>query len=226
MIKNDVELIIGARGWNFDHWHNSFYPDGLPEDWRFSYYSNEFRSVLIPWEELQGVSPEKSQQWLNDTDEGFVFFVEIALHASWEHWLPIIEPLAPQLGAVVLRDAFPQKTASLDLGVVDTLVRNIREQAPIIVDGNALTARLELLLAEYQPGCYWRPDEAEVTQCNADIALAEITSVTQHHPRSLKKIIEDCCSVQGPTTIGFFIGGKAPNISDLRNAIMIWQLLK
>ena len=40
-------LLIGTRGW--DHASGGdFYPADLPDDWRFCYYSNNLRSVLVP----------------------------------------------------------------------------------------------------------------------------------------------------------------------------------
>ena len=42
----------GAYGWRHKHWLESFYPEDLPvngsEDWRLSYYSNEFNTVMVP----------------------------------------------------------------------------------------------------------------------------------------------------------------------------------
>jgi len=225
MKNSDKELIIGARGWNFAHWQDSFYPDGLPEDWRFTYYSNEFHSVLVPWECLQEADSGKIREWLDDTDSSFEFFIEAALHWPWEQLQPIVELLAPQLRGIFLRDVQPKRTALLDIKTVETTVSKVSEQAPIIVDGNTLNSVLQSVVAEYNPGCYWRPDESDITKCNATIALAETTLITSHQPRRLKKIIEDCRSVQGPTTIGFFIGGMTPSVDDIRNASMIWQML-
>jgi hypothetical protein len=225
MATGDIELLLGARGWNYANWQESFYPDGLPEDWRFSYYSNEFSSVLVPWEYLHEASRGQTLEWLDSTDSDFVFFAELALHLTWEESRSVIEPLSPQLGGVCLREVYPQRTASLDMSAVESLVSNASELAPLIMDADVLDARLQTVVSEYNPGCYWRPDETGVTPCAASVALAETTLSTKHQPRVLKKIIEDCCSVQGPTTIGFFIGGQMPDIEDLRNAVMIWQML-
>ncbi|VAW50835.1 hypothetical protein MNBD_GAMMA06-453, partial [hydrothermal vent metagenome] len=44
------KIIPGAYGWRQKHWSNSFYPEDLPaeDDWRLTYYSNEFDVVLVP----------------------------------------------------------------------------------------------------------------------------------------------------------------------------------
>lgn len=43
-----TELLIGAAGWENENWVGGFYPGDLPEDWRFGYYTNRLRSVLVP----------------------------------------------------------------------------------------------------------------------------------------------------------------------------------
>lgn len=225
MACNNIELVIGARGWNYDHWQNSFYPDGLPEEWRFSYYSNEFRSVLVPWEYLCEADSLQTQVWLNDTDEGFLFFIEVALHSRWEQIFPLVAPLAPQLGGVYLRAVESHKVASLDTVELERLVSGLAGIAPIIVDPTAFDSRLGAIVAPYHAGCYWRADDTDIEQCRERVAIVETSSVDKHHPKSLKKIIEHCCSLQGPTTIGFFVGGEAPSLDDLRNVTIIWQLM-
>ncbi len=52
-------LIIGAEGWLHESWHGDFYPEGLPEDWRLDFYSQQFKCVLVA--EKQWLSWEKSQ---------------------------------------------------------------------------------------------------------------------------------------------------------------------
>ena len=46
MLHND--LLIGTAGWENEKWVGGFYPEDLPEDWRFGYYTNRLRSVLVP----------------------------------------------------------------------------------------------------------------------------------------------------------------------------------
>jgi hypothetical protein len=43
-------ILIGTRGWDHDAWQGGFYPAELPVEWRFCYYSNLLRAVLVPAE--------------------------------------------------------------------------------------------------------------------------------------------------------------------------------
>lgn len=68
-----IELV--ARDWNRLDWCGSFYPDGLPEDWRLTYFANAFEAVLIPlsvWQLQAGVLG----QWANDVPMRFRFYME------------------------------------------------------------------------------------------------------------------------------------------------------
>ena len=47
------ELLLRARDWEHPAWNQEFYPDDLPEDWRLSYYANEFPVVLVPVSEFR-----------------------------------------------------------------------------------------------------------------------------------------------------------------------------
>lgn len=44
-------LTIGAESWLHKDWEGSFYPEGMPEDWRLDFYSNQFYCVLVPEED-------------------------------------------------------------------------------------------------------------------------------------------------------------------------------
>lgn len=66
-------IFIGCRGWSYDEWTPDFYPEDLPKDWRFCFYSNEIRSVLVPFGDALRADP---QQWRKDSDEEFRFVFE------------------------------------------------------------------------------------------------------------------------------------------------------
>ena len=69
-------LIVGARGWDHSAWNGAFYPEDLPEDWRLSYYSNEFRGVLLPESVWQTAGPREIASWCDDVADGFLFFLQ------------------------------------------------------------------------------------------------------------------------------------------------------
>ena len=74
-----------------------FYPAELPADWRFCFYSNQHRSVLVTERELAGADLERVKGWREDCDEGFRFVFELtpALLAPYgqRSWERVLEPL-------------------------------------------------------------------------------------------------------------------------------------
>ena len=66
-----------ARDWNHAVWAESFYPPDLPEDWRLTYYANEFPGVLVPAERWQATDEAELLDWVDDVHEGVRFFGEL-----------------------------------------------------------------------------------------------------------------------------------------------------
>ncbi len=62
------ELHIAARGLEHPQWVGSYYPEGLPAEWRLDFYANRFRALLLP----EGEEPEG----LDELDDDFALFRE------------------------------------------------------------------------------------------------------------------------------------------------------
>ena len=69
-----VTIVCGSLGWDHPSLLQSFYPEDLPEDWRLTYYANEFSAVLLPRACWVGVSLEQLRVWRDDVSESFRFF--------------------------------------------------------------------------------------------------------------------------------------------------------
>jgi len=106
-------LLVGTRDWASADWADSYYPEDLPEDWRFCYYSNQFRAVLVSWEVWSNISSSGVEAWLEDSDPEFRFVLEINLEAfrgltekqlgnQVRNLLVTIKLLGPQVSGVLL----------------------------------------------------------------------------------------------------------------------------
>ena len=104
-----ITINLGAYGWRHKHWLKSFYPEDLPvyrsEDWRLSYYSNEFNAVLVPYDYWQSGEITDCEGWLDDVNEDFQFFVEchenMLENISLSELSDSLKKLQPQLSALV-----------------------------------------------------------------------------------------------------------------------------
>lgn len=68
---------LGAQGWAHDDWSGKFYPADLPADWLLPFYNTRFRVVLLPSQFWEQASDAHIQQWIDDTQDGFRFLLEI-----------------------------------------------------------------------------------------------------------------------------------------------------
>ncbi len=128
---------LGAYGWRHKHWLKSFYPEDLPadgeDDWRLSYYSNEFNTVLIPADYWRTAQINNCEDWLDSVPSDFRFFVEchgsIFDSISPADLTEALKVLSPQLSALVFLDedqpiseavkkSFIQLSDSLELEVL------------------------------------------------------------------------------------------------------------
>ena len=103
---------LGAYGWRQEHWLKSFYPEDMPvetgEDWRLTYYSNEFNTVLVPAEYWCSGQVKDCEEWLDSVHSDFQFYIECRPCMFDEFSLQALtsqlKKLKPQLAALVFLD--------------------------------------------------------------------------------------------------------------------------
>lgn len=101
-------LELAACGWSPADWGRVFYPEDLPEDWRISYYANEFGCVLLPAEGW--VNPlVEAAFWQAEVSPDFRFYLEITMPLlQGEHWFQVCgaveKYLVPQVKGLLLTE--------------------------------------------------------------------------------------------------------------------------
>jgi len=165
-------ISVGAYGWRHPHWLGTFYPEDLPvsaeEDWRLTYYSNEFNCVLVPADYWLCLSDQGDaidcNHWLDEVNEEFEFFVECSLdifdHVSFDTWSEQLKLLQPQLSALVITE----NQREIPESILEQL-RNLAEMLRVKVFTNGdYDLPVNLLLKQI-----WRKDN----QCSSALALLE-----------------------------------------------------
>lgn len=99
-------LELAACGWSPADWQRIFYPEDLPEDWRVSYYANEFACVLLPATVWENPSIQAAF-WQAEVQPDFRFYLEITPQLlQGEHWQKVrgaVEKyLSPRVEGVLL----------------------------------------------------------------------------------------------------------------------------
>jgi len=132
--------MVGSYGWEHAAWASSYYPDELPEDWRFCFYSNNLRSVLVPGDAWSASTPPAVAQWLEDSDPAFRFVLELppALghtladgEREVDFFFGSVAPILPRTAGLMLRLA-PQTPVQLDR--FEHLLNQLTRVRPVCVD--------------------------------------------------------------------------------------------
>ena len=209
MQADNHTVMVGAIGWEYPSWRDSFYPEDLPEDWRLSYYSNEFPVVLLPVSRLAAAELSEVTEWLEETHQGFRFVLELdrpldaALRAR-------LETLAPKLLAVVM----PREQA---VELPETLAR-----LPQVME-KAADKSCELHLQAGVGHCW----DGHGAPCwGDDIALVCLQAGEFKDMRRLREVIASCQpALEEGRCLVLLFEGEAPDIEVMHNARTIAELL-
>lgn len=160
-------VLIGTRGWSDVIPDDDFYPEDLPSEWRFSFYSNNLRSVLVSQELWPTTSRTDVSEWLNDCDPAFRFVLELPAALSCpvsrpqsfkdlDSFLDLCEPIAPRVAGYLLR---VDPGARFDPEWLENLVNSLVDIAPLCVDlpqGPWRSAPALAALTRQGAGLCWR----------------------------------------------------------------------
>ncbi|NOZ53566.1 MAG: hypothetical protein GXP08_10565 [Gammaproteobacteria bacterium] len=225
MVNLKPEFIIGSKGWHFDDWVGGFYPLDMPQEWWFSYYSNQFHAVLLPFDYITHYELYDWQSWFDDAPQGFTFYVELISGTDWMRAKKYLSLLGDQLGGLVLSIEEPTLTASLQ-----TLVRNAASLAPLSVNWQkpgVNTCGVENLLERLQLNGCWR---GELASCGLWCYSPQLVVIRDdsscNSPAELRSLLEKCIKcAPSQGTVALFFNGSSPKIESMKNATVIGQLL-
>lgn len=225
MKNTKPEIRVGARGWNFNHWAGEFYPEDLPEDWRFSFYSNDFQTVLVPGHYLAQFALEDWQEWIEDTSKNFWFFIEIAETDSWKDIEPYLTIFSDKLKGIVVA---VEKLDSVDS--LATLINKLKRVCPVCLRrvGSAVTDQdMETLQSCYEVNECWNgKSDSPSWSYNESFALMLRESTEDNSPETIRQLVEKGLEYIGQReSMLLFFNGSSPRIADLQDARTITELL-
>jgi len=96
----DSGLLLGMAGWPRPDWEGGYFPEDLPQDWQFGYYSNDADCLLLRAGQWRGIDPDELEDWLQDVDEAFRFYVEAAEGVDEQ----VLETMGPHLGGLLVEN--------------------------------------------------------------------------------------------------------------------------
>ncbi len=105
-------------GWDYPAWMGDFYPDDLPDEWRLTYFANEFSGVLIPRAEWEQADAEQFKTWVDEVSDSFRFYLELDSTVATQVCLLTGRALGAALGGFVVPPGIEQS----DLGGLPVFV--------------------------------------------------------------------------------------------------------
>ncbi|NIP71546.1 MAG: DUF72 domain-containing protein [Gammaproteobacteria bacterium] len=204
---------------------DTFYPDSLPDDWRLTFYSNEFRCLLVPDREWSEAPPTRLAAWAEDVHEQFVFYLELRSGRRANEAVEALsrtEPIARRVGGVVVR-------AADRAGPVPESLATLRETCglryPLHLDWPGELAPAQRgALEQLDVMTCWRAAGTEPRR-GCRIGLLAPGEVPPER-RALRSRIEAFLSQAGESgELIVFFEGDPPNVQAMRDVQVITGLL-
>ena len=204
-------IYIGTRGWDDPAWQISFYPDSLPDDWRFCYFSNRLRSLLLPATIWPQVDTAQIAQWVEDSDPEFAIAVEVpptllnaADAVATDAFLDLIAPLIPQVSGWLLCPQAPPTPGW------SRLVEQLAPIAPLCLDGsNEADADVAAWRQTHEVGLCWRPAEQPAPAAGGNFLVCLASEGSARGQRQLLEQLH-AWQVGGGRAGLYFFGPAAP----------------
>ncbi len=168
-------LLIGCLGYDHPQWTPEPYAEDLPQSWRFCYYSNEVRSVVLPVRVLAELDDDLIQTWTDDSDAEFRFVLELSPQLLGEQ---------PQAAVTGLRAQLAPLSGKLAAAVVFEPVSQPWAQAV----QEALGPALVLCTSDaHSAGHVWFPQRDTTAPADEGVLLA---FAGECEPRAMRSIFE------------------------------------
>lgn len=188
------ELMVGTLGWDYDEWVENYYSDDLPDDWRFAYYSNDHRSVLVPADHIKLDVKDAASEWAEDCDEEFRFVVEIpknhllaADEATLQSYVKSIASLQSHLAGFYISLGSITKQ---EIALLQTRVSQLQKKGPLCIDydrASEASDALRSFASENNIGVCWHADVDSKPATGGSLML---TLSDEQNPKAQRTIIE------------------------------------
>jgi hypothetical protein len=219
-------VLIGACGWQYPQWNDSYYPEGLPEDWRLAYYGNEYPVVLVPsayW--AQGRAAIDS--WLAESDARPKFICEWSFAGTGPAQADVPELIAALgdrvAGILIVLGSAPD---SVQLASIAALC----ESHAVCLDWpTASSSEWQQILtqppiAQRVSACWHGDAEDDTLLGHGPLVLARVATEGQT-PRSLRTLLETLLASAGERQVVLLFDGQPPDLEVVDQAEVILNLL-
>ena len=229
--QTPVEVLVGARGWQFSGWLADYYPEDLPQDWQLGYYCNEFRTVLVPQQVLLSADREELTDWFASLSEQFRFCIEIEQDGDFHGVMEKLEGFYSQITCFVLKlSAISPMLLEQCRPILCALTKlapvSLQQMSRESVNSSKNNSLLKVL-AEQSLNLVWWADcqEPPVWENNA-VGLVLVDADRAYGPMDLRAMVERTIGYAKLTQrVMIIFTGQQPNVRDLRTVKTLCELL-
>jgi len=221
---NTSEFEIGARGWFYTQWSGQFYPEDLPEEWKFVYYSNQFRTVLVPTELFCQSELADIEDWVENCNDEFRFYIEVLPTTNWEQIKPKIDCLNQQLAGIVIRSDSGSLAAP---ELVEALLVQALEVVPTYIDAviAGILDAAEISHKNNELGCVCDYEDLQSDWIKPfSRAVVLISTANGQEPKQLRKMFNSFLSNNSLVVYSLFFASSVPQIKDMETMQTIYTL--
>ena len=137
-----MPVIIGTSGWQYRHWRERFYPEGVAQKRWLEYYMERFQTVESNNAFYMLPKPETFKSWADRTPDDFIMAVKVTRYITHikrlkdtaepvERYLTNASQLGKKLGPVLLQ--LPPNLKA-DLDNLDLTLRHFGGRAQVSVE--------------------------------------------------------------------------------------------
>ena len=109
-----ARILIGTSGWAYGSWKRCFYPPGLPDKQRLSFYARRFTTTEVNYSYYHVPSEQTYRRWASQVPSDFVFAVKAnrmithvgrlqGVEAEWQAFVPGVRQLGPAIGPILVQ---------------------------------------------------------------------------------------------------------------------------
>jgi len=227
-VRSNNQIEIGSYGWRHAQWRGSYYPDELPEDWRFSFYSKEFRTVLLSAAELltdlQQLQKGQTIEWLDDLFDDYNVFVELNTEILSEEYEEVLLAFSKLLeGYFSAWVIFLEADSNFDIGKIIALSEKYNKNVHLVANKESTEDLNKLIKNQKLISFSWTEHNPE--GCN-DCRLM-IVDLDQYFPtlRQLSKLIQEFIRRNKQSDKVILFKGNPPKIKIMKETQAIISLL-
>ncbi len=240
-----MTLYLGTSGWNYKHWRQTFYPEGLPASRWLAYYFERFQTVELNASFYRQPSPEQFAKWREQVPEDFVFTVKINRYVthikrlrdvseSIQRFMEAATQLQERMGPILVQ--LPPNL-KVDLGALEEALAAFDEGVRVAVEfrhDSWFTDEARQLLEKF--GASWCLADRKAKPVTPVWRSSDWTFLRFHeglaspHPcygrASLQTWVERLTEMWGTTSDIYVYFNNDPRACALRDAIVFGRLAR